>query len=361
MTHQKIPGYTEGSSGSLGDYGEWARDQAFGIRDVQGSFTTGSIDEARETQDNAWEKKKGDKKIKDPDVEIPLECAGDGECGIVTPVEKDTLIEVDGVCPEGTVGKFPKCVPKDVPIDVPVPKPTPGPVEELSLDIMTKILIASIIAIAAAAMVRLGLSLMANPYTFAAGLALFLAGIALAIFGLVTYAIPALVKSIQLMTTWNQLLLGTIFSVGSGLAILALGMAMAGATLGPISVAWVAAAAVLLASLGTMFKVEEEQLKSISFTDAAQSENRDDYLSEGEEEVNQAESDAESARRSGEAKDASTEGSIRSVTTKKGKQAKAIDNYKKQMKAETGSAKKKQQDALDKAESERKKAEYITK
>ncbi len=131
-----------------------------------------------------------------------------------------------------------------------VPPADVSPWQGMPQKAMSLILKSAALSIVGALLVSTGQALMCCPYTFAAGLAMYIAGIIVCIAALMM-AIAAIMIGIALMTTFGQVMLGSIYTIGGGFAAAAAIMAMTGIA-GIVGVLWLAGIASIIGALGMM-------------------------------------------------------------------------------------------------------------
>ncbi len=116
---------------------------------------------------------------------------------------------------------------------------------------MMLILLSSVLSIIGAWVVNLGRALMANPYTAAIGAMVYAIGIMICTIALAIAAMATAI-GVKLISTYGQKMLGTIYTIGGGVASTAAIQAMTGISLGPVKPIWMAAIAGILGLLGGM-------------------------------------------------------------------------------------------------------------
>ncbi len=233
------PVLTGAKAGKKGKYGAGSFNQAKGLRDVQKSYTGTSIDAARSTQDKAWEGTTGDGTVGAGGAGVG---AGSGGAGIMSSPSLDNTTGGGGWGGTGTPGE---------PVTPNVPSPTDvSPWAGMLQQAMMYILLSAVLSGIAGYLVKTGNALMSNPYTAPMGAMLRMVGMLLAVVAL-GLAIMALMIGIKVMG--SQMLLGTVYVLGAGVATAAAVMAMTGASVGPITPLWMSAIAGVIGLMGSMF------------------------------------------------------------------------------------------------------------
>ncbi|MEI7481938.1 MAG: hypothetical protein WCK75_06275 [Elusimicrobiota bacterium] len=116
---------------------------------------------------------------------------------------------------------------------------------------MMLILLSSVLSIIGAWVVDLGRALMGNPYTAAIGAIVYAIGIMICTIALAVAAMATAI-GVKLISTYGQKMLGTIYTIGGGIASTAAIQAMTGISIGPVKPMWMAAIAGILGLLGGM-------------------------------------------------------------------------------------------------------------
>lgn len=217
--------------------GAGAFGQAKGMKAMQSSYSGSSADGLRSTQDKAWEGATGEGS--------PSGGAGVGDgvggAGVMTSPSLDNPSGGGG----GTTTPDTPTVPDaSGPLNV-------SPWSSLTMMAMMMILMSAMLSAIGATLIKIGDQLLKTPYTAAAGAAIrgigmLMAGIALAL------GIAATVMGMMIMQQHGQQQMGILYTIGGGVATAAAGMAMAGVNLGPITPAWMAAGAAVIALIGSM-------------------------------------------------------------------------------------------------------------
>ncbi|HBB66111.1 MAG: hypothetical protein A2X28_10780 [Elusimicrobia bacterium GWA2_56_46] len=208
-----------------GSYG-----QAKGVRATQRSNTGRDVDSNRSTQDRAWEGSTGDGSASSAGAGVS---PGEGGSGIVTSPSLDNTSTGGG---GGTVDD-PVIPDVGAPVDV-------SPWQGLPQQAMMYIMLSAVLSMIGGILI----GMRSVPYI---GMILYAIGMALCAAALALGAM-ALMIGIKLMSSFGQGMLGTIYTIGGGVAMAAAGMAMAGKSVGPITPMWMAGIAGILGLLGSM-------------------------------------------------------------------------------------------------------------
>jgi hypothetical protein len=232
------PVFSGAKAGKKGAIAPGAFGQAKGMKAIQQSYTGGSIDSARSTQDKAWEGSTGEGAASSGGAGV-----SEGGGGIVTSPSLDNGPATGGGGGTGTPAE--PAIP-----DTPAPTNV-SPWGSLTTMAMMLILMSALLSGIGAKLITIGDKLMLTPYTAAIGatirgIGMLMAGIALAL------GLAATIMGIMIMQQHGQSALGTVYTIGGGVATAAAGMAMAGVSLGPITPAWMAAGAAVIALIGSM-------------------------------------------------------------------------------------------------------------
>ena len=204
------PVFSSSKAGKKGQFGAGAFGQARGMRATQKSYSGANIDSARSTQDKAWEGSTGSG---DTSGGAGL---SDGGAGIVTSPSLDNGSGSTGGGGADAAGE--PVVPDQKGIrDV-------SPWAGMPQKAMMLILLSAILSMIGGALVKAGhaasVALGTGELLVAAGLVI--CGIAAAL------GAAALVIGIMLMASYGQTLMGSLYTLGGGLAIAGAFMAMAG-------------------------------------------------------------------------------------------------------------------------------------
>ncbi len=223
---------SKSAAGKKGIYGRGAHNQAKGIKATQASYAGGSIDGMRSTQDAAWEGTTGE------GTATGGEGIGEGEggSGIVTSPSLDEGGSAGG---GGSDGEYTESTYDDPGVtDV-------SPWASLASQAMMYILLSAILSAIGGALVAAGrASVPIGAVLIAIGMAL--CGIALLL------GLMALMNGLQIMTSHGQALLGSVYTLGGGVAIAAAIMGMTGSVIGAITPLWMAAIAGVIGLIGGM-------------------------------------------------------------------------------------------------------------
>jgi len=225
--------------------GKGAFAQAKGVKSAQQStIGSSSADQQRSTQDKAWEGTTTDAVTTGTGGTGTTSGTGgtgtsgtDGS-GIVTSPSLDNTSGSTEAADETTAS-------------------TPGkgsdvsPWKGLPERAMMLILLSSVLSIIGAWVVNLGRALMGNPYTAAIGAIVYAIGIMICTIALAVAAMATAI-GVKLISTYGQKMLGTIYTIGGGVATTAAIQAMTGISIGPVKPIWMAAIAGILGMLGGM-------------------------------------------------------------------------------------------------------------
>ncbi len=228
------PVFGGSKAGKKGAIGAGAFNQAKGMRDIQKSYTGTSIDGARSTQDQAWEGTTGEGSVSDGGAGL-----SDGGAGIVSSPSLDNAGDGGGAGGGGT--------PAEPTIPEAPPATDVSPWAGLLQQAMMYILLSAILSAIGGALVQAGRSaggwwgpiIMAIGYAFCA--------IALGLGAM------ALMAGIQVMSSYGQALLGSVYMIGGGVAMAAAVMAMTGKSIGSITPMWMSAIAGVIGLMASMF------------------------------------------------------------------------------------------------------------
>jgi hypothetical protein len=228
------PVFGGAKAGKKGSVGAGAFGQAKGMREIQKSFTGDTADGARSTQDKAWEGTTGDEAVSAGGAGL-----GDGGAGIVTSPSIDNVGDTGGGAGGGTPNEptVPDATP---PIDV-------SPWAGLLQQAMMYIILSAVLSAIGGYLVQIGKTL-PKPWGAileAIGMILCLAAMAL--------GVMALMMGVQVMSTYGQTLLGSVYIIGGGVAIAAAVMGMTGKSAGPITPMWMSAIAGVIGLMASMF------------------------------------------------------------------------------------------------------------
>lgn len=240
------PVFGGAKAGKKGSIGAGAFNQAKGMRDIQKSYKGDTADGARSTQDKAWEGTTGDDAAAGGGAGL-----SDGGAGIVTSPSLDNVGDTSAGGGGGTPAE-PVVPDASLPTDI-------SPWSSLTSMAMMLILMAALLAGIGSKLVNMGTTMIAEgtaslPYgaplvaagTAIRGIGMLLAGIAIAL------GLAATIMGIMIMKQQGQQQMGTLYTIGGGVAMAAGGMAMAGANIGPITPMWMAAGAAVIALIGSM-------------------------------------------------------------------------------------------------------------
>jgi len=226
------PVFTSGKAGKKGKFGAGSFGQAKGMRDVQKSYSGTSIDAARSTQDKAWEGETGAGSVGAGGAGL-----GDGGAGVMSSPSLDNADSSGGGGGTGT------------PSEPVVPDTTPpenvSPWASLVTSILMLITVSAVLSAIASKV---------SGTVFGYAIAVIIAAVAAAL------AAVALVMAIMLMTEHGQELMGGLYAVGAGLALVAAVAALGGgseAVMAPgtaTTVMWLAAGAGIIILMGSMFE-----------------------------------------------------------------------------------------------------------
>ncbi len=246
------PVFSGSKAGKRGAFGTGAFSQAKGLKATQKAYTGTSADSARSTQDKAWEGST-------PDGATGGSGAGlsDGGAGVVTSPSLDNTGSSGGGGDTGTSSE---------PTVAEAPAPTNvSPWKSLTMMAMMLILMSAVLSGIGAklitmgdAMIKEGTAMEAVFYTAPAGAAMVASGTALRGMGMalcgvaIALGAAAVIMGIMIMTSFGQKMLGTIYTIGGGVAIGAAAMAMTGTSIGPITPMVMSAAAGVIALIGSM-------------------------------------------------------------------------------------------------------------
>jgi len=236
MKGSKTPVFSK-SKGAKGAFGKGSLGQAKGLKSMQKSYSGKEIDSLAGTQNKAWT---GSTAEGDATGGTGL-TSGDGGAGVVTsPSVDNTNTSGGGDTPDPTITD-----PGNNGEDV-------SPWKGLPEKAMMYIMLSAVLSVIAAALVKAGKKMMLVVYTEVPGMILYGIGIALAACA-AALAVMAIAIGIQLMG-FGQGMLGAIYTLGGGVALVAAAAAVWGSisTALGVSVAWMAAIAGILAMLGSM-------------------------------------------------------------------------------------------------------------
>jgi hypothetical protein len=233
------PVFGGAKAGKKGSVGAGAFGQAKGMREIQKSFTGDTADGARSTQDKAWEGTTGDEAVSAGGAGL-----GDGGAGIVTSPSIDNVGDTGGGAGGGTPNEptVPDATP---PIDV-------SPWAGLLQQAMMYIILSAVLSAIGGYLVKIGQQLMKTPYTATVGAMLYGLGIMLCVAAM-ALGVMALMMGVQVMSSFGQTLLGSVYILGGGVAIAAALMAMTGKSVGPITPMWMSAIAGVIGLMASMF------------------------------------------------------------------------------------------------------------
>ena len=233
MKSSARPVFSGSKAGKKGQFGAGSFGQAKGMRDMQKSYTGTNVDSARSTQDKAWE---GSTAEGDAGAGGAGLGDGGGGAGVMTSPSLDNGSGGGGGGAAGTAAE-PVIPEASSPANV-------SPWASLVTMIMVLVLVSAILSFIASKL---------SGTVFGYPIAVIVAGIAAMIAGI------ALVMSIMLMAQYGQALLGSLYLIGSGLALAAAVAALAGgseAVMAPgpaTTVMWLAAGAGVITLMGSMF------------------------------------------------------------------------------------------------------------
>ena len=236
MSSSKRPVFSSAKGKKSGQIGKGAFAQAKGLRATQKTGMGSNADQQRSTQDKAWEGSTADGTAGGGAGVTP----GEGGSGIVTSPS------LDNTNTSGGGGNQPDPVINDTPTSTDV-----SPWAGLPQKAMMLIMLSAMLSAIGGWVVKLGKQLMAVPYTASIGAFVYGIGILICTIALAVAAM-AIMIGVKLMSTFGQTMLGSIYTLGGGVATTAAIMAMTGANIGPITPLWMSAIAGILGLLGSM-------------------------------------------------------------------------------------------------------------
>ena len=229
MTGSKRPVFSTAKGGKSGPIGKGSLAQMKGLRNMQKSSTGNKADEKRSNQDRAWEGSTPDGSVGGTGV-----TEGQGGSGIMTSPSLDNT-------PGGGGGG-----------DTPDPATPPGnpaktdesPWAGLPEQAMMLIMLSAALSVVGGILCNMK----GVPYVIFVVIGIILCLIAMAL------AVAAIVIGIRLMTQYGQGMMGTIYTIGGGIALIAAVMAITGNMTMSTScnALWIAAIAAIIAMLGSM-------------------------------------------------------------------------------------------------------------
>lgn len=210
MKASSRPVFTSGKAGKKGKIGVGAFGQAKGLRATQKSYTGTNIDSARSTQDKAWGDTTADGSTTGG--------AGmsDGGAGVMSSPSLDNGGSGGGGGGTGNPND-PTVTPATNPEDV---SPWKGEPEKAMMYIM----ISAVFSMIGAYLISIGTKM-----SWAVGIGTILTALGYLFCGIaMMLGLMALMIGIKLMGQHGQALMGTVYTMGGGLAMVAAGMAMMG-------------------------------------------------------------------------------------------------------------------------------------
>ncbi|MCK5583883.1 MAG: hypothetical protein KAI33_08835, partial [Elusimicrobiales bacterium] len=236
--------FSKGAAGRKGKYGKGAFNQSKGVKRTQTSYSGGTVDGMRATQDAAWEGTTGDGLSTGGGG---LGSAGGGE-GIVTSPSLDEGGSAGG---GGSSGADNSEVPDDTIPDVPSPDDV-SPWASLASQAMMLLMLAATFSAIGSAFVKASYTATGTIFGAPLGAVLYAIGIA---FCVIAAALAAAVIAIgmKIMVEHGQSMLGIVYMVGGACALTASLVGMAGlfGMVASFSPMWIAAAAGVLALIGS--------------------------------------------------------------------------------------------------------------
>ncbi|MFA6435293.1 MAG: hypothetical protein WCW52_11415 [Elusimicrobiales bacterium] len=233
------PVFSKSKGGKPGVIGKGAFAQAKGVKAMQQTTVGNSADHQRSTQDKAWE---GSTPLGTATGGTGIANKPNGGAGIVTSPSIDNTsggghnpINGNPTNPTNLAGTTPTS------IDV-------SPWKGLPQMAMMLIMFSALASVIGAMVIDLSYDLLPpfDAIVYAIGIMICVVAMAL--------AAMAIMIGIKLMSTYGQGMLGSIYTIGGGVAMTAAGMAMGGSmtTIAGISATWMAAIAGILGLLGSM-------------------------------------------------------------------------------------------------------------
>lgn len=232
MKGSSRPVFSSAQGGKKGKFGKGSLSQAKGVKATQKSYGGNNIDSVRSTQDKAWEGSTGEGGVAATGAGI-----SEGGGGLVTSPSIDNGGNSGG---GGGVG-----TPDEPVIPDPAGKTNVSPWTSLVTMIMMMILVSAILSVIGAMLIAAAKT-PATMWMYTLGMILCVIAAAL--------AVMAIVMGIMLISKYGQAMLGTVYTIGGGVALGAAILAMTGvpgAAVAPI-VYWLAAAAGILSLIGAM-------------------------------------------------------------------------------------------------------------
>ena len=230
------------AAGKKGKYGKGAHNQAKGVSDTQKSYTSGKIDGLRSTQDAAWEG------TTDGGVSTGGSGLGSGDSSGGSGIVTSPSLDDGGAGGGGSTGDVP-----DTSIPAATSPEDVSPWASLASQCMMLLLLSAVLSAIGSAFVKASYTATGTIFGAPAGAVLYAIGIGFCVVAALA-AVAALVMGLQIMTEHGQTMLGMIYMIGSGCAIAAAFMGMAGlfgmSTM--FSPMWMAAAAGVIAMIGSM-------------------------------------------------------------------------------------------------------------
>ncbi|MCX5786773.1 MAG: hypothetical protein NTX59_13915 [Elusimicrobia bacterium] len=229
MKGSSRPVFSSAKSGKGAKSGPGSYNQAKGIKATQKSYSGSNVDSARSTQDKAWEGSTAEGTTGGAGVG-----AGDGGAGVVTSPSLDNTSSSGGSSTAGTG-------------DEPVVPDTTGKTDadkaltSMCNMAMMLILLSAVLSAIGGALVAAG---EAAEAAFGSGSALITIGDILNVIAIIL-GVAAIALGVMIMTSKGQAMMGGIYIIGGGVAVMAGIAAFSGEALGVSALMWSAIAGII--------------------------------------------------------------------------------------------------------------------
>jgi len=230
--------FSKRAAGKKGKYGKGAFNQSKGVKRTQTSYTGGTVDGMRSTQDAAWEGTTGG--------EVSTGGGGLGSSGGGGGIETDSKLDTPSTSGAGGANNDEEALPETIP-DVPSPDDV-SPWASLASQCMTFLMLSAVFTIVGGYLC----SAKVPPWVYALGIAFCLIAI--------VFAGLAIANAVKIGTQYGQTWMGIVYGLGGVVAIASAVMAMTSGAAGSARAmcmmsVWVAAASLALGMIAQTMSV----------------------------------------------------------------------------------------------------------